>query len=141
MAAHGYAAYREAQVTTASGGRLIVMLYDAAVKRLTAALEALEVRDYEGVHNNLIKAQDILTELSDSLDMKFEISRNLFALYEYFIERLVAANVAKDAEPIKEVLAHLTELRDTWEQALQGGARPHSPQAPPAAAGGIEILG
>jgi len=145
VATQGYAAYKEARVTTASGGRLIVMLYDAAVKRLAASLEALEENAYEDVHNHLIKVQDILAELSGSLDMQFEISKNLYALYEYCTDRLIAANISKDAAPIKEVLGYLTELRDAWQQAVQIDARAHAEakleRKGASSANGIEISG
>lgn len=143
MAAQGYAAYKETRVTTASGGRLVIMLYDAAVKNLTMSLEALEARAYEDVHKNLVKVQDILAELMDSLDMKFEVSKSLYALYEYCTERLVAANISKEAEPVKEVLGYLTELRDTWQQAFKGqsAGSQSTEQSQPVPSGGIEISG
>jgi len=145
MAVHGYAAYKEARVTTASGGRLVVMLYDAAINQCTLALKALEARELEAVHNHLLKAQDILGELTGALDMQYEIAQNLFALYEYCTERLITANVNKAPGPIEEVLGYLTELRDTWEQALRGGtsaasnggAAEQTPDGPV----GIEISG
>lgn len=142
MAVQGYAAYKEARVTTASGGRLVVMLYDAAVKHLAQSLEALEKKAYPDVHNHLIKVQDILAELSGALDMQYEISKSLYALYEYCIERLIAANVAKDAAPVKEVLGYLTELRDAWEQAVQAEARAHAePRVAKNGTSGLEISG
>lgn len=144
MSAQGYAAYKQTQVTTASGGRLILMLYDAAINNLNGSLESLEARAYEDAHNRLIKVQDILTELMSALDMQFEISHSLYALYDYCIQRLVAANVAKDAEPVKEVLGYLSELRDTWQQVVQGqAAREQVAQQSRAVAGngGIEISG
>lgn len=145
MSAQGYAAYKQTQVTTASGGRLIVMLYDAAVNHLNRSLEALDARAYQDVHNSLVKVQDILTELMSALDMQYEISQSLYALYDYCIERLVAANIAKDAEPVKEVLGYMTELRDTWQQAIQGHSAGQQaaqrPQAVNGNGGGIEISG
>lgn len=144
MSAQGYAAYKQTQVTTASGGRLIIMLYDAAINHLNGSLESLEARAYEDVHNRLIKVQDILTELMSALDMQYEISQSLYALYDYCIQRLVTANVSKDAEPVKEVLRLLSELRDAWQQALQSqAAKEHAAQQPRAVAanGGIEISG
>lgn len=140
MAAQGYAAYKEARVTTASGGRLIVMLYDAAINHLTLSIEAIETRAYEDAHNHLVKAQDILSELMDSLDMKYEVSHGLYALYEYCTERLIAANMAKESEPVTEVLGYLSELRDSWKQALKGDQQETQPQSERGAVG-IEISG
>lgn len=118
MAMYGYTAYKATQVQTASQENLLLMLYDGAITALNQALAALEEGDLSVVHQRLIKTQAILEELMGALNMDMEISHGLYALYEYAHQRLVAANVAKEAEPIQEVLGYLTELRDTWQQAL-----------------------
>jgi len=121
MAVHGYAAYKEARVTTASGGRLVVMLYDAAINQCTLALKALEARELEVVHNHLLKAQDILGSSRAPSTCSTRSRKTFLPFYEYCTERLITANVNKEPGPIEEVLGYLTELRDTWEQALRGG--------------------
>lgn len=113
-----YNQYKQTQITTANQGKLIVMLYDGAIKFLNIALDNMKPRTYDVVNNNIIKAQDIITELLLSLNMEEggEISQNLFNLYMYFKRQLLEANIKKDAEIINHVLKLLKELRDAWDQ-------------------------
>jgi flagellar protein FliS len=94
------------------------MLYDGAIKFLNIALENMSPKTYDVVNNNIIKAQDIITELLLSLNMDEggEISQNLFNLYMYFKRQLLEANIKKDPEIIKHILKLLKELRDAWDQ-------------------------
>ena len=113
-----YNQYKTTQITTANQGKLIVMLYDGAIKFLTIALDNMEPKKYDIVNNNIIKAQDIITELLLSLNMDEggEISRNLFSLYMYFKKQLLEANIKKDPAIINHVLKLLKEMREAWDQ-------------------------
>ena len=113
-----YNQYKQTQITTANQGKLIVMLYDGAIKFLNIALDNMEPKTYDVVNNNIIKTQDIITELLLSLNMDEggEISQNLFNLYMYFKRQLLEANIKKDPEVIKHVIKLLKELRDAWDQ-------------------------
>jgi flagellar secretion chaperone FliS len=113
-----YNQYKETEIKTANQGKLIVMLYDGALKFLNIALDNMDVKTYDIVNINIIKAQDIITELLLSLNMKEggEISSNLFNLYLYFKKRLLEANIQKNPAMIKEVLNHLSSLRDSWNK-------------------------
>ena len=113
-----YDQYKQTQITTANQGKLIVMLYDGAIKFLTIALDNMSPKTYDVVNNNIIKAQDIITELLLSLNMDEggEISQNLFNLYMYFKRQLLEANIRKDAEIINQIIKLLKELRDAWDQ-------------------------
>lgn len=108
--------YKETQVLTASQGQLIVMLYDGAIKFLKTALTSIEdKKKFDVVNNSLIKTQDIITELMLSLNFDAgEIANKLYSLYLYFNRKLIEANIQKDPKPIKEVLSHLEELRESW---------------------------
>lgn len=113
-----YNQYKQTEISTANQGKLIVMLYDGAIKFLNMAAENMNPRTYDIVNNNILKAQDIITELMLSLNMKEggEISQNLFNLYMYFKKRLIEANVKKDPLMITEILGLLKELRDAWDK-------------------------
>jgi flagellar protein FliS len=114
-----YQIYQQNAVQTASPERLLLMLYDGAIRFMNQAKMYLEKGDLELVHSNLVKAQDIITELMVTLNMDYEISHQLLPLYEYYRHRLIEANTKKIAEPIDEVLGYMTELRQTWEQAIR----------------------
>lgn len=112
--------YLKNQIETSSPEQILILLYDGAIKFLNQAKIGIQKKDIEFTHNNLIKAQNIISELRDTLDMEIggELANNLYALYNYFNKRLVQANIKKEIEPVNEVLEHLRGLRDTWKQAI-----------------------
>lgn len=120
-----YDQYKQTKISTANQGKLIVMLYDGAIKFLNIALDNIEPKHYDVVNNNIIKAQDIITELLLSLNMNEggEISQNLFSLYMYFKRQLLEANIKKDPEIIKHVLKLMKEMREAWDQISATEAR------------------
>ncbi|MGI6550475.1 MAG: flagellar export chaperone FliS [Syntrophomonadales bacterium] len=127
-----YASYKNSAVETASPGKLLLMLYNGAIRDLDTAIQRIAEKDFETAHNRLVRAQDIITEFMCTLNMDYEISGKLLALYEYLHRRLVEANARKDVEIINEVRGFLIELRDTWQEALNKT----SSTAPRVAAGG-----
>lgn len=129
-----YQQYQRAQIETASPTRLIVLLYDGAIRFCSLAVEAIEKRDLEGQNVYLIKAQRILAELMSALDRKAggEVAENLFHLYRHMLEQLVNANLYDQAEPIENVVKMLRDLRDTWQEVdrLTTQTQGQEPSAP-----------
>ena len=105
--------YFKQDVETASKEQILIMLYDGAIRFLTIAKNAMEKEDAEKAHNNIVKAQNILTELMSSLDFEIggEIAQNLYSLYEYYHYCLIQANVKKDVAKVEEVIGHLRSLK------------------------------
>jgi flagellar protein FliS len=125
-------AYTKVDVETASQGKLIVMLFNGAIKRTEEAKRQLEQGKMESVHNNLIRAQDILGELRGALNMKAgDISENLDRIYEYCQHLLVTANVKKDPTPLEECVEMMTSLRNTWKELFDGLAKDDTPKPAP----------
>lgn len=131
-----YNAYRDTNVKTASQGRLIVLLYEGAVKQLTMANSMfdetgkLPVRSIEAFGKAILKAQEIITELQVSLDMEKggEIAKNLMSLYIFFNKELTETNISKDQKRLEPILKMLSELCESWRQAAASSA--NAPQAP-----------
>jgi flagellar protein FliS len=115
--------YRETQIKTASPGRLLLMLYDGAVRFINVALKALqtEPKDLEIAHNNIIKVQNIITELTITLNMEKggEIAVNLKEIYSFMRNHLVEANLKKDYNILIEVKSLIEELRDGWREVVK----------------------
>jgi flagellar protein FliS len=109
--------YQEMNITTQGKGRLIVMLYDGAIKFLNQALNCLQNGDYERKGDYVVKAQDIIFELNTVLDMEMggQISQNLRKLYNYMWQRLSEANIKNDQSAIQEVISLLSELNKGWK--------------------------
>ncbi len=114
-----YQQYARSSAMTASPGELTLMLYDGCIKHLRLAKEAVAEHNVEGANAGLLKAQAILEHLTVTLDMRYEISGQLFSLYQYMDTKLREANVKKQPEGIGEVIGLLSELRDTWQQAVR----------------------
>lgn len=124
MAAKGIShnAYKQVDVETASQGKLIVLLFNGAIQRAEEArrLMLAETQDIQGIHNNLVRAQDIVSELRTALDMSAgEIAENLDRSYEYFYHLLVQANLNKEPKHIEEAVELMTILRDTWQEVFE----------------------
>ncbi len=125
-------AYTRVDVETASQGKLIVMLFNGAIKRAEEAKRQIERKNNEGVHNNLIRAQDIIAELRGALNMKAgEISVNLDRIYEYFQHLLITANIKKKSEPIDECVMLMTEIRDAWKELFDRLAKEEAAEPTP----------
>lgn len=114
---NGIAAYKEAAVGTQSKGRLIVMLYDGAIKFLKLAIRELEAKNYATKGQYINRAQDIINELNAVLDMEAggEIAENLRKLYVFMGRRLNQANTQRDSQMIQEVVTLLEELNLSWK--------------------------
>ncbi len=108
--------YKKTDIATASPEKLVVMLYDGAITALENALKSIDKKhSEEQVHNSIVKAQDIVFELSSSLNFDAgEIADKLAAIYTYMGKRLSEANISKEKKPILEVINHLKELRGAW---------------------------
>ena len=126
--------YNEVQIKTANKGKLIVLLYQGALRYMRKALVQMEEKDMEGKGNSLIRAQDIVLELMYALDQKMlddgnELAQNLQRLYLYCYRRLVRANTQLDRGAIEEVIELLGNLLEAWEQVAQqqGGEETPSP--------------
>ena len=100
-AGNPYNQYKKASIQTASQGKLILMMYDGAIKFINFAIENMPAKKYDVVNTNIIKAQDIITELMLALNMEVggEIAKNLYSLYDYMNRRLVESNIKKNPEP------------------------------------------
>ncbi len=111
-------AYKKASVNTLDQNKLIIMLYDGAIKNANFAVEYIKSGEIEKVHDSLIKTKNIVTELLATLNMEHggEIAKNLKSLYSYMFSLLIEANMEKKSEPVLNVIDLLKELRGAWVQ-------------------------
>ncbi|WP_041400986.1 flagellar export chaperone FliS [Salinispira pacifica] len=113
-------AYKETRVKTAGQGQIIVMLYDEAIKQIGYAVKLLDEnsKELDKVNNAIMKARDIITELMVSLDMEQggEFATRMFAVYQWFSEQLIQANLKKETQPLRQVKDMMSEIREAWNQ-------------------------
>lgn len=120
-----YSAYQKTNITTASQGKLVVLLYEAAVKNLNSALALIDSEnkikpgDIEAFTKFIQKAQSIITELQVSLDMEKggDISKNLMSLYLYFNSQLTDTIFNHSREKVEFVENMMKELLEAWRSA------------------------
>ena len=119
---NAYTAYQRNNVNTASQGRLVVLLYEGAIKHLNAALilfdsdNKIKTSNIEQFGIHIQKTQAIITELQVSLDMEKggDISKNLMSLYLYFNEELMDVTISHNKTKLQFILKMINELADSW---------------------------
>ena len=116
---NAYAQYKNSKILTASPAELTLMLYEGAIKFCNIAITAVEQKDIEKAHINIVKTQRIIEHFRLTLDMKYPVAQDFDRVYEYLARRLVQANVKKDKEILEEILEHLHSMRDTWKEVMR----------------------
>ena len=116
---NAYAQYNNSKVLTASPGELTLMLYEGAIKFCNIAILAVEQKDIEKAHIHITKVERIIDYLRQTLDMQYPVAQDFDRIYSYLGQRLVEANIKKDAEILEEVNEHLRSVRDTWKEVMR----------------------
>lgn len=118
----GIAAYQENAITTQSRGKVVVLLYEGAIKFLTKAAIEIENGNASRKGYFINKGLDIIDELNSALDMEAggEIAANLRSLYTFMTRQLNKANLDQDAKMVREVIKLLEDLNGAWKQIVQG---------------------
>lgn len=114
-----YAQYNNNKILTASPAELTLMLYEGAIKFCNIAETAIEQKDIEKAHTNIMKVQRIVDYLRQTLDMKYQVAKDFENIYVYLSGRLLEANMHKDKEVLEEVNTHLRTVRDTWKEVMR----------------------
>ncbi|MGC9324956.1 MAG: flagellar export chaperone FliS [Desulfomonilia bacterium] len=116
----GYQAYRKTQIQTADQGSLILMCYDGAINFLKQAKLAHGNGDFASRGIYYTKAQNILWELTNSLNLEAgEIALTLQSLYNYMIRKILDAEYHGNMEATDEVIGHLQDLRESWVRIIK----------------------
>jgi flagellar secretion chaperone FliS len=130
-----FRSYKTIATQTAPPGQLVLMLYEGAIRFLERALAGFQHEDplefNATINNNVIRAQDILHELNNSLDLQQggDLAATLRRLYGYMDRQLTLSNTRKSREGIHDAIERLSVLRDAWSEMLrQQGALPSAPE-------------
>lgn len=119
LANQGYTAYANNKINTASPAELTLMLYEGAIKFCNIAIVAIENKEIEKAHKNIVKVENIIQEFQITLNHKYATAKDFDEVYTYLMRRLLEANIKKDKEILEEVLKHLRTMRDTWKEVMQ----------------------
>jgi len=129
-AANPWKSYRQVATQTAPPGQLILMLFDGALRFLDRGLAGFDCKDpgeaNMTIHNNFQRALDIIRELNRAVNSEQggECAETFRKLYDYFERKIIESNVRKNPEGVREVVKHLTILREAWATMLVGQGVP-----------------
>ena len=112
-------AYKRQQIMTATPEALTLMLYNGCLKFMNEGKDAIEAKQYEQANTSLQKAQNIISEFRLTLNMEYDIAKQLMPLYNYTYDRLIEGNLKSDTAMIQEGIDIIKELRDAWAQAMK----------------------
>lgn len=101
------------RVSQASKSELIVIMYDIAIESVEDAKEAYG-KDEKTYHDSLKRAKRVVDELERSLDMQYDISKELFRVYISMMRFLVKADAGNDVSVLDTVISMLSKLRKSF---------------------------
>ena len=115
-----YQTYMRNKIMTASPGELTLMLYEGCIRFLNTAIKAIdEDNNLQNAHDNILKAEAVISELQSTLNFKYPVANDFNNIYVYVKQRMVEANMSKDTEILNEVAGHMRSLRDTWKEVMK----------------------
>jgi len=112
--------YKQMQIKTASPGKLLLMLYQGAVKFMKLAKKNIKEGKIEASHKNIIKAQNIILKLQGTLNKEQggEIAVQLESLYDFIYRELIQANLNKNTKHLDNVIPLVEELFVTYKEII-----------------------
>jgi flagellar protein FliS len=121
MSKNPYQKYKQTSIQSASREKLLLMLYEGAIKFMKLALSAMEQKKLADKGVNIGRAYDIILELNNTLDHKVggDISKNLEQLYMFITEQLTQANIKNDIQHLKNAIKVTETLYEGWVKAIE----------------------
>lgn len=116
-----YQKYKATSIQSASREKLLLMMYEGAIKFTKRAIKAAEEKKIAERCENIGRAFDVVMELNNTLDHKVggDIAKNLEQLYMFITEQYTKANISGSPEPLKTSLSVLETLYSGWVQAVE----------------------
>ncbi|WP_242840986.1 flagellar export chaperone FliS [Butyrivibrio sp. AE3004] len=113
--------YQNNKIQQAKPEELTLMLYDGAIKFCNIAIMGLENNDERKFTTYLLKVENIIDYLNNTLDMKYPVAKDFENVYNYLMKRLVEADLHREdaLEIMNEVNKHIHTMRDTWVDAMK----------------------
>jgi len=130
----GLHSYQVNDISTSSQSQLILMMYDGALQAVNQSIQCMSQKDVAGQSQHILKAQDIINELSLALDMEQggEVSKTLEQLYQFVLNQLIQANITSDKMYLESVIKVLTPLREAWSRISEAShEEPEVPEPAP----------
>lgn len=130
---YGANQYKQTSIKTANRGQILIMLYEAAIKNVKKASDCLDRKDLAGKGQAIVKAHDIINELTNTLDFEVggQIAKDLERLYLFMTDQLIKANLENKKEPLQQVQKLMETLLQGWRVAVDQVNRGQAGQTTP----------
>ncbi len=116
-----YRKYQKTQVTTASREKILLMLYEGAIRFVKQAKASMAAGKIAEKGTYISKATAILSELMATLDFKVggELATDLENLYVFMIDKLIEGNIQNDPDCLDHVENLLMTLYQAWKDVVE----------------------
>src|SRR5262249_55812337 len=116
-----HSTYQSVQITTTDRGRLLLMMYEGAIKFLKQAKAGLEENDMMKFCRFLSKGQAIIAELMNTLDFEKggSIARDLDRLYDFMLFYLTEANLHRDPKRVGRVIGLIETIYSAYKEIIE----------------------
>lgn len=105
------------KITQANATELIVILYDMILVYIKEAGEFWETDNEEEYLRSLQKIRNCIGELMDSLNLDYEMARNMYSLYVFFLKEIVKAEMKENGISYIEAIKPMIEsLRNAYNK-------------------------
>lgn len=113
--------YKQTSVQSATPEKILLMLYEGAIRFTKQAMTAIDNKDIAGRGMNIGRAFDIILELNNTLNHEKggEIAKNLEQLYMFITEQLTKSNATGQRKPLEDALKILETLYSGWVEAIE----------------------
>lgn len=113
--------YQKTAVTTASNEKILLMLYEGAIRFIKLAIDATNKNNIADKGRYISKATAIISELMATLDFKAggELAADLENLYVFMIDKLIEGNIENKVEHFKSVEQLMTTLYVAWKDVIE----------------------
>jgi flagellar protein FliS len=118
---NGVAKYKQTSVQSASKEKILLMLYEGAIRFVKQALIAIDQKNIADRGMNIGRAYDVVMELNNSLNHEVggEIAKNLEQLYMFITEQFTKSNATGQRKPLEDALKVLETLYSGWVEAVE----------------------
>ncbi|MCO4321657.1 flagellar export chaperone FliS [Aliidiomarina quisquiliarum] len=105
------------QAAMADPYRVIQMLLQGALDKMAYAKGAIERKDHAEKAKHLTKSVAIVSALQGALDMdvKADVTNNLFDLYSFIMDQLTDVSIDNDVEKLDQTMFVIRQIKEGWD--------------------------
>lgn len=104
------------KISEANKTQMITIIYEMVMYYLDEAIESIGIGKKEDALKSLIRAQNCIDELIHSLNMDYELAKNLYQIYIFSKKELTVAGATFSINRIWRVLKNFKNLHRAYEE-------------------------